>query len=227
VCERVCINVALRGGSRRVLRVILPATGALNPALAYSSFSALLRAKATTQPPSFSLSTRCPPPAFRFTRGPHVHRCHPRVHPERALRSFQLAATRQRLRRHPRLLHGRHKVAHGESSAGNLVGWAIEMLLKCITSHVAHCSHTSHACTSCRQTQSHTDVMHLSRVQVLKAVDGVQVFDIVDRPIFCHPTPMFEAHVHWTRAVELMNTLTLHGEGLSALVHPNTRSPLT
>jgi hypothetical protein len=38
---------------------------------------------------------------------------------------------------------------------------------------------------------------------------------------------MFEAHVHWKRAAELMNKLALHGEGLSVLVHPNTRLPLT
>ncbi len=51
---------------------------------------------------------------------------------------------------------------------------------------------------------------------------GVQVFDNVERPIFCHPTPMFEAHAPWNVAAELMNTLTIHGEGLSILIHPNT-----
>ena len=57
----------------------------------------------------------------------------------------------------------------------------------------------------------------------LSRVPGVQVFEPVGRPIGPHPKPMFEAHVAHSRAAELMDFLSEHGEGLSVLVHPNTR----
>ena len=51
---------------------------------------------------------------------------------------------------------------------------------------------------------------------------GLRVFDVVDRPIFCHPTPMFEAHVEHAEAAATMAFLHELGTGLSMLIHPNT-----